>query len=153
MAYLFRFSLALVRAIEASPKSQVELGAPFNLRQSHLSRMLHGETFGDVVRERVDALGASLGVAASSVPADLPERDEALVEELGSWSVVFDRVAGIASVVNDDTGEFLSFPNFRERVGARKAERWLSLPPEARRTYPTANDWRRAQQAKKGGAR
>ena len=62
----YRLSPRLVRAIKKSPNNQTALGFPFRLAQTQVPALVHGAPFGASVRERVVALGESLGVPANA---------------------------------------------------------------------------------------
>jgi hypothetical protein len=54
---------ALRRAIGESSKTYLQLGGPLDLSPVHISRLRAGEPFARKLRDRVIALGASLGLA------------------------------------------------------------------------------------------
>ncbi len=62
----FRISLELKKAIQRDARSLTQLSAPVGLHQSSLSSILHGKVFASPTRDRLVALGASLGVQAEA---------------------------------------------------------------------------------------
>lgn len=148
----YRMTRRLVQKVKDDPRTQSEHAIRSSIPIPHMSSYMHGESFGDSVRQRVLALGATLGLSATHaiVPAGVPVEDEDVFVDLESrYAVIFDYWHGRATVADEQSpGVRTSFVDFRAQWGDA-IDKWLMSPH--RRAF-SEESWARYL-AEKGGVR